>query len=92
VFYFNHRSNIKMERELKSERTAAGREAAKARGRTGGRPKTDPQKLEQARILYENSTQTAAEVCKATGVGRRTFFSYLKMKREQIAEMTEENS
>lgn len=26
-----------MERELKSERAAAGREAAKARGRTGGR-------------------------------------------------------
>jgi DNA invertase Pin-like site-specific DNA recombinase len=81
-----------MEQELKSERTAAGREAAKARGRTGGRPRTDPKKLEQARILYENSTQTAAEVCKAVGVGRRTFFSYLKMKREQIAEMTEENS
>jgi DNA invertase Pin-like site-specific DNA recombinase len=31
-----------MERELKSERTAAGRKAAKARGRTGGRPRTDP--------------------------------------------------
>jgi len=35
-----------MERELKSERTSAGREVAKARGRTGGRPKTDPKKLE----------------------------------------------
>jgi DNA invertase Pin-like site-specific DNA recombinase len=41
-----------MERELKAERTAAGRAAAKARGRTGGRPRTDPDKLEQARILY----------------------------------------
>jgi DNA invertase Pin-like site-specific DNA recombinase len=29
-----------MERELKAERTAAGRAAAKARGRTGGRPRT----------------------------------------------------
>ena len=51
-----------MERELKSERAKAGREAAKARGRSGGRPRTDPPKLEQARILYENSTQTAAEI------------------------------
>ena len=41
-----------MEHELKAERTVAGRTAAKARGGTGGRPRTDPDKLEQARILY----------------------------------------
>jgi DNA invertase Pin-like site-specific DNA recombinase len=81
-----------MEQELKSERTAAGREAAKARGRTGGRPRTDPKKLEQARILYENSTQTAAEVCQAVGVGRRTFFNYLSEKRKQNSNLKEENS
>ena len=71
-----------MERELKSERAAAGREAAKARGKTGGRPRTDPKKLEKARILYENSDQTAAEVCQTVGVGKRTFFSYLAQRRE----------
>lgn len=82
-----------MERELKSERAKAGREAAKARGRSGGRPRTDPQKLEQARILYENSNQTAAEVCKAVGIGRRTFFSYLSKKRKQKLEaITDEDS
>jgi DNA invertase Pin-like site-specific DNA recombinase len=70
-----------MERELKAERAAAGRAAAKARGRTGGRPKTDPTKLEQARILYENSSQTAAEICKAIGIGRRTLFNYLADKK-----------
>ncbi len=53
----------RVERELKSERAAAEREAAKARGKTGGRPRIEPKKLEQARILYENSDQTAAEVC-----------------------------
>jgi DNA invertase Pin-like site-specific DNA recombinase len=66
-----------MERELKAERTAAGRAAAKARGRTGGRPRTDPGKLEEARILYLNSNRTAAQVCKTVGIGRRTLFSYL---------------
>ena len=70
-----------MERELKAERAAAGRAAAKARGKTGGRPRTDPDKLEQARILYENSDKTAAEVCKMVGIGRRTFFAYLAEKR-----------
>jgi DNA invertase Pin-like site-specific DNA recombinase len=66
-----------MERELKAERTAAGRAAAKARGRTGGRPRTDPEKLEHARILYLHSHKTAADVCRTVGIGRRTLFSYL---------------
>ena len=70
-----------MERELRAERAAAGRSSAKARGKTGGRPKTDPERLENARILYENSDKTAAEVCEVTGVGRRRFFSYLAEKR-----------
>lgn len=70
-----------MERELKAERAAAGRAAAKARGKSGGRPRTDVGRLENARILYENSDKTAAEVCELTGVGRRTFFSYLQQHR-----------
>lgn len=66
-----------MERELKAERTAAGRAAAKGRGRTGGRPRTNPDKLEEARILYLNSDRTAAQVCRSVGIGRRTLFTYL---------------
>ena len=38
---------VQMERELRAERAAAGRTSAEARGRTGGRPRTDPQKLEK---------------------------------------------
>ena len=71
-----------MERELKEERAAAGRNAAKARGRTGGRPRTSKEKLEQARVLYENSDRTAAEVCRSLGIGRRTFFNYLSAIRK----------
>jgi len=67
-----------MERELRAERAAAGRASAKARGR----PRTDAAKLENARILYENSEKTAAEVCEMVGVGRRTFFAYLARQRE----------
>jgi len=66
-----------MERELKSERAAAGRASAKARGRTGGRPRTDVSKLENARVLYQNSEKSATEVCQAFGIGRRTLFSHL---------------
>lgn len=67
-----------MERELKAERAAAGRASAKARGKSGGRPRTDPKLLDKARILYEDSDYTATEVCKTLGIGRRTFFKYLE--------------
>jgi DNA invertase Pin-like site-specific DNA recombinase len=74
-----------MERELKAERTAAGRAAAKARGLTGGRPRTAPDKLEEARILYLHSDRTATEVSHTVGIGRRTLFSYLaQVKRQEL--------
>lgn len=69
-----------MERELRAERASSGRASAKARGKTGGRPRTDVTKLESARILYENSEKTAAQVCAIAGVGRRVFFAYLAQK------------
>ena len=71
-----------LERELKAERAAAGRASARARGRTGGRPKTDQKKLEQALILYDNSDYSVDEICKTAGVGRRTFFRFLNEMRE----------
>jgi DNA invertase Pin-like site-specific DNA recombinase len=75
-----------MEKEIKAERAAAGRAAAKARGRTGGRPRTDPEKLEQARILYENSDKSAAEVCKIFGgFSRRTLFNHIAERKAASA-------
>ncbi len=71
-----------MERELRAERAGAGRASARARGKTGGRPRTDAKKLDNARILYENSGKTAAEACTAAGVGRRTFFAYLAERKK----------
>jgi DNA invertase Pin-like site-specific DNA recombinase len=73
-----------MERELRAERAASGRALAKARGKTGGRPRTDLAKLENAKVLYENSGKTADEVCKIAGVGRRIFFTYLASQRDNL--------
>jgi len=73
--------NLVSLRENIDTTTATGRSSAKARGKTGGRPKTDPEKLENARILYENSDKTAAEVCEIAGGGRRKFFPHIAEKR-----------
>ncbi|MBY0282077.1 MAG: DNA recombinase [Alphaproteobacteria bacterium] len=69
-----------MELEIKAERAAA-----KARGKSGGRPKTDPDKLDQARILYQNSDKSAREVCKLFGFSRRTLFTYMKTIQKPLA-------
>ena len=71
-----------MELEIKSERAEAGRAAAKARGKSGGRPATDPHKLEQARILYQNSDKSAREVCFLFRFSRRTLFEYLRKTKQ----------
>jgi len=73
-----------MERELRAERAAAGRSSAKARGKTGGRRRTDVAKLENAKVLYENSEKTADEACKIAGEGRRIFFTYLAKQRDMV--------
>jgi len=43
-----------MERELRASELHRVAHSAEARGWTGGRPKIDPEKLKNARILYEN--------------------------------------
>ena len=74
-----------LERDLKAERAAAGRASAKSRGKSGGRPRTGKELLEQARVLYEHTDKNANEVCKQVGVGRRTFFAYLSEIKGQAA-------
>ncbi|MCP5198091.1 MAG: hypothetical protein H6974_15135 [Gammaproteobacteria bacterium] len=75
-----------MSPEIKAERAAAGREAAKVRGKTGGRPRIDAHQLEQARILYQNSDQSAAQVCQIFGFSRRTLFNYMMKKKPSAAQ------
>jgi DNA invertase Pin-like site-specific DNA recombinase len=51
------------ERDIIKERTTAGLEAARTRGKFGGRPKAlSPEKIKLARRLYEDqSTEVAPE-------------------------------
>jgi DNA invertase Pin-like site-specific DNA recombinase len=56
------------DRELRAERASAGRASAQARGKTGGRPRTDVVKWREAQVLSHNSGQTADEVSKSLGL------------------------
>jgi DNA invertase Pin-like site-specific DNA recombinase len=72
-----------MELEGKQERAAAGRAAAKARGKSGGRPRTDPELLQNAMVLYQNTKKTAQEVCSLYGFSPRTLSAYMKKEKDK---------
>ncbi|MBO6186568.1 MAG: recombinase family protein [Chryseobacterium sp.] len=83
------------ERELIRERTNAGLQSARARGRTGGRPKGYTKetisKLLIMRSVYKDSTKAPEEIYKPLGLTRATFYRYAKIlnnhSNEEIKKM-----
>ena len=67
------------ERDIIRERTQAGLNAARARGRKGGRPKKLTAKtVEQAKTLYDGRKHSIDEICRTLHVSRATLYRYLK--------------
>ncbi len=70
------------ERNLIRERTIAGLEAARARGRLGGRPqlKASTSKVAMAKKLDADKTNEIEDICNTLHISRSTFYRYIKMK------------
>jgi DNA invertase Pin-like site-specific DNA recombinase len=69
------------EREVIRERTNAGLQAARARGRFGGRPSMqslDAKKVALARKLYADRSMPVQEICATLHIGRSTLYRYLQ--------------
>ena len=66
------------ERNITRERTLAGLAAARARGRSGGRPGIAPEKLAALESLAADPQKKPGEICKALGISRATFYKYAK--------------
>lgn len=68
-----------LERDLIRQRTNEGLEAARARGRTGGRKAklTDAQ-AKEVRRMYEAKEKTVAEIGALFGITRESVYRYLK--------------
>ena len=66
------------ERALIRERTQAGLQAARARGRLGGRKKRlNPPQRAHAVELYRSRQHTVKEICGLMGISRATLYSYV---------------
>lgn len=70
------------ERDIIRERTMAGLKAARARGRKGGRPKVNQQKLNQALALYHSKRMTVKEIQEATGISSATIYRGIKNEED----------
>jgi DNA invertase Pin-like site-specific DNA recombinase len=75
-----------LERSLIRERTIAGLQAARSRGRNGGRPKAiDQQTFDMALQLYEDKNNSVDAICKKLGIARRTFYRYVEQHRKRTS-------
>lgn len=70
------------ERDLISQRTKEGLEAARARGRNGGRPAKDNKQIELALKMYKSMEYSISEITKATGVSKTTLYRYINNKED----------
>lgn len=78
-FFFRTMASIaELERDIIAERTRAGLQAARARGRNGGRPQIDKKKVSIALDLYHAGNMSVSEIEKQTGVSKATLYRYLK--------------
>lgn len=84
-------SLAEFERDLIVERTQAGLKAARARGRTGGRPKglSEAAKLKAvaAETLYKEGELSVNEIAGNLGISKVTLYSYLRRRGVEIGSL-----
>jgi DNA invertase Pin-like site-specific DNA recombinase len=77
-----------LERNLIRERTRAGLESARARGRSGGRPKSlDKGTFEMALNLYKGRAHSVGEICESFSISKRTFYRHLAQEKQSICDV-----
>ena len=67
-------SLAQFERDVLVERTQEGLKAARARGRMGGHPKSDPAAVKKAVALYDTGQYTLKEIQELTGISRSVLY------------------
>ncbi|RAJ94228.1 DNA invertase Pin-like site-specific DNA recombinase [Larkinella arboricola] len=76
------------ERELIRERTMAGLESARSRGRKGGRNfKVDSNARQLAIKLYDQKTPIQ-DICNLVGISKQTLYSYVRQDRAEKSKET----
>lgn len=81
-------SLAEFERDIICERTQAGLNAARARGRRGGRPKGISKQSEATacavETLYKEKKLSVIEICKKLNISKSTLYKYLRFRNVEI--------
>ena len=78
------------ERDIIRQRTHAGLEAARQRGRTGGRPPVMDQQMTQVALsLREAPRHTVREICQILKISPATYYRHTRSKKEQATHTAE---
>ena len=82
-------SLAEFERDLIQERTRAGLNAARARGRLGGKPKGLSREAEStacaAETLYKEGKLSVNQIIKQLGIAKATFYNYLRRRNVPVS-------
>lgn len=76
-----------MERDIISERTKAGLNAARKRGRVGGRKPTDDKIIQRALKMYHSNEFSINEILESTRISKTTLYTYIKKGENQNGEL-----
>ncbi|PFS40739.1 resolvase [Bacillus thuringiensis] len=77
-FFFRMMASIaELERDIISERTKTGLNAARARGKKGGRPQKHTDKVEMALKMYQSKEYSIKQITEATGLSKTTLYRYI---------------
>ena len=69
------------ERNLIKERTLAGLQAARARGRKGGRPPSlNSEKQKLVAKLYSEKNHSVNQICQIMGISKPTLYKYVRVQ------------
>src|SRR5438874_3112614 len=70
------------ERDIIRERINAGLQAARARGRLGGRPKAlTGRKAAMAQALYKDKNNSITDICKTLNISRATLYRSIQVEK-----------
>lgn len=69
------------ERDLTVQRTNEGLQAARARGRKGGRPQKDKKQIDKALKLYDIQSHSIAEICSICDVSQGTLYKAINERK-----------
>ena len=69
------------ERDLIRQRTIEGLQAARARGRNGGRPPKDKYKIKLALSMYDSKVCSISQILETVGISKTTLYRYIRQER-----------